>query len=74
MSVSETKAKIRVRMKMIRVEQDWSIDDMCAVTGDKPSTLKNKLCGINTFNLDDVIKVSEASGRSFDYICGRSDS
>lgn len=74
MRITEKKNKIRIRMKMIRVEQDWSIDDMCGVTGDKPSSLKNKLCGISNFTLDDVLAVADASNHSLDYVCGRSDS
>lgn len=74
MRITEAKNKIRIRMKMIRVEQNWSIEDMCKVTGDKPSSLKNKLCGISNFTLDDVLAIADTTNKSLDYVCGRSES
>lgn len=71
MLVPETKTKIRTRIKMIQIDKNWSIEDMCAITGDKPGTMLNKLRGAQPFNLDDVINFVEASGVSYDYICGR---
>lgn len=56
---------------MIQIDKNWSIEDMCAITGDKPGTMLNKLRGAQPFNLDDVINFVEASGVSYDYICGR---
>lgn len=74
MKPTEEKNKIRIRMKTIRVENEWSIDDMRAITGDKPATLKNKLCGISNFTLDDVLAIARVTGYSLDYICGRKES
>jgi len=73
---AETREKIRIRIRMIKTENSWTIKDLMEITGDKIVTVKNKL-GTNKkyqFTLNDVILISMKSGKSFDYICGRSDS
>lgn len=73
---AETREKIRIRIRMIKAENSWSIKDLMEITGDKTAAMKNKL-GTNKkyqFTLNDIILISKKSGRSLDYICGRSDS
>ena len=73
---AETREKIRIRIRMIKAENSWTIKDLMEITGDKIVTVKNKL-GTNKkyqFTLNDVILISMKSGKSFDYICGRSES
>ena len=71
---AEIREKIRIRIRMIKTENSWTIKDIAMITGDKEITMKCKLRGHNLFTLNDLILISMKSGKSFDYICGRSDS
>ena len=73
-ATAETREKIRVRIRMIKEDRGWTTKDLMAITGDKVSTMKNKLGGSNLFTLNDVILIAKMSGKSYDYIFGRSDS
>ena len=73
---AETREKIRIRIRMIKAENSWTVKDLADVTGDTNVTMKSKL-GANKkyqFTINDIILISMKSGRSLDYICGRSDS
>ena len=73
---AETREKIRIRIRMIKAENSWTVKDLADVTGDTNVTMKSKLGGNKKyqFTINDIILISMKSGRSLDYICGRSDS
>lgn len=73
MPKEEQQAKIRKRMKVIRAEQEWSNKDIANILGVKHISAKNKMNGFSNWTLDDVMAISNATGYSLDYVCGKSE-
>ena len=73
MPKAEQQAKIRKRMKVIRAEQEWSNSDLAKILGVKHISAKNKMIGYANWTLEDVMSMSEVTGYSLDYVCGKTD-
>jgi len=73
MPKEEQQAKIRKRMRVIRAEQEWSNSDLANILGVKHISAKNKMNGYANWTLDDVMIISEVTGYSLDYVCGKTE-
>jgi len=73
--MKDAQRQIAKRMKVIKAEMEWTVKDIQNILGNKNvSTVKNKLNGYTNWTLADVLKISNQTGFSMDYVCGRSDS